>query len=158
MITVLIDKKQHTEQYSVWRYDPYHYCLKVLVERYVQWLHHRSAQGDVMAESRGGKEDMRLKQSFARVYAEGSEWVKPEVIQSQLTSQQLKVKPKANNITGLQLADLLAHASYKSALAHRLRTALSANFGGQIAQILLDEKYHRSPTGKIDGWGVKWLP
>lgn len=158
VISVIIDKQQHTEQYSVWRYDPYHYCLKVLVERYVQWLQHASIQGDVMAESRGGREDMRLKQSFERVYEEGSEWVTPAQIQERLTSRQLKVKPKANNIAGLQLADLLAHVSYRVALTRRAGEPLPSNFGGQIGQILLAHKYHRSPSGKIDGWGLKWLP
>lgn len=158
VVTVVIDKLQHMEQYPLWRYDPYHYCLKVLVERYVLWLQSKEAVGDVMSESRGGKEDMRLKKSFERVYEEGSEWVSPPLIQSHLTSRQLKVKPKANNIAGLQLVDLLAHASFKATLAHHNNEPLPQNFGGQIAQILETQKYNRSLTGRIDGWGTKWLP
>lgn len=157
-ITVVIDKLQLTEQYSVWRYDPYHYCLKILIERYVLWLQARRAVGDVLAESRQGKEDLRLKRSFERVYEEGSEWVTPALIHEHLTSRQLKVKPKANNIAGLQLADIIAHPSYKVALARRNNEAIPRNFGGQIGQILLSEKYYRSPSGKVDGWGIKWLP
>ncbi|MCI0513574.1 DUF3800 domain-containing protein [candidate division KSB1 bacterium] len=34
VITVVIDKKQ----YSVWRFDPYHYCLRVVIERFVLFL------------------------------------------------------------------------------------------------------------------------
>jgi hypothetical protein len=158
VITAVVDKHQLIEQYQVWRYDPYHYCLKILVERYVRWLQRYNTEGDVMAESRGGREDIRLKKSFENVYAEGSDWVTPELIQLHLTSSQLKVKPKANNIAGLQLADLIAHPSYKVALARRNREALPDNFGGQIGQILLDSKYYRSPSGRIDGWGIKWLP
>src|SRR5450759_3950494 len=75
VITVVIDKLQHMQQYQVWRSDPYHYCLKILIERYVLWLQRRNVQGDVLAESREGKEDMRLKASFERIYEEGSEWV-----------------------------------------------------------------------------------
>jgi hypothetical protein len=157
-ITVVIDKLQHMEQYQVWRYDPYHYCLKVLIERFVLWLQLHDTQGDVMAESRGGNEDRRLKASFERIYDEGSEWVKPDAIHARLTSRQLKVKPKANNIAGLQLADIIAHPSFRAALARRNNEALLANFGGQIAQILEDQKYYRSPTGRFIGWGVKWLP
>ncbi len=158
VITVLIDKLQHFEQYHVWRYDPYHYCLKVLIERYVQWLESHSAMGDVLAESRGGREDQRLKKSFERVYHEGSEWVSPERVYACLTSRQLKVKPKANNIAGLQLADILAHCSYKGFLARKKGEPLPQNFGGQIAKILEDYKYNRSPSGRIEGWGRKWLP
>ncbi len=157
-ITVVIDKLQLIEQYKIWRYDPYHYCLKVLIERYVLWLQAHQEFGDVLAELRGGKEDLRLKKSFERVYEEGSDWVKPELLHKHLTSRQLKVKPKANNIAGLQLADIIAHPSYKVALARRNNDAIPRNFGGEIGQILLSEKYYQSPSGKIDGWGIKWLP
>lgn len=75
-----------------------------------------------------------------------------------LTSRQLKVKPKANNISGLQIADLVAHPRFKAARALLAREPLPANFGGEIARILLDAKYDRSSTGTIDGWGIKWLP
>jgi len=158
VITVVIDKLQHMEQYQVWRYDPYHYCLKVLIERYVRWLQARETTGDVLAESRGKREDMRLKKSFERVFEEGSEWVPPDLVQNHLTSRQLKVKPKANNLSGLQLADVLAHPSYKTALARHNGEALPQNFGGQIGQTLVDAKYYRSPSGRIEGWGIKWLP
>ena len=158
VITVIIDKLQHVEQYQVWRYDPYHYCLKVLIERYISWLKSRQLAGDVMAESRGAKEDLRLKHSFRRVYEEGTEYVDQETIQAHLTSRELKVKPKANNIAGLQIADVIAHPSFRTALARRNKEMPPQNFGGQIAQILEDQKYYRSPTGHFVGWGVKWLP
>ena len=74
------------------------------------------------------------------------------------TSKELKVKLKANNIAGLQLADLIAHPSFKATLARHQKQPLASNFGGQIAQILEDMKYYRSPDGQIDGWGRKWLP
>ena len=38
VITVIIDKLEHKTRYSVWQYDPYHYCLKVMLERYVLFL------------------------------------------------------------------------------------------------------------------------
>jgi hypothetical protein len=60
VITVCLDKRKHQEMYTVWRYDPYHYCLAILMERFNFWLNRREGQGDVMAESRGGKEDRRL--------------------------------------------------------------------------------------------------
>ena len=157
-ITVVIDKLEHNSRYSTWRFDPYHYCLTVLVERYVLWLHNNNSYGDVMAESRGGKEDRRLKDSFERVFEKGSDFIQHEIFTTHLTSRQLKVKPKSNNIVGLQLADLIAHPSFRAALARHNNESLPDNFGGQIAQILEASKLLRSPTGKIDGWGRKWLP
>ena len=111
VITVCLDKKKHKETYTTWRYDPYHYCLAVLLERFIFFLNRMNSQGDVMAESRGGKEDMRLKYSFARLWKDGTDYVAPDQFQKALTSKQLKVKPKTNNISGLQLADLIAHPS-----------------------------------------------
>jgi hypothetical protein len=68
------------------------------------------------------------------------------------------VKSKANNIAGLQLADLLAHPSFKYILCRRQKVAQPQTFGAQIAQILVNEKYLRSESGNLDGWGCKWLP
>jgi len=111
VITVCLDKKKHKETYTTWRYDPYHYCLAVLLERFIFFLNRMNSQGDVMTESRGGKEDMRLKYSFVRLWKDGTDYVAPDQFQKALTSKQLKVKPKTNNISGLQLADLIAHPS-----------------------------------------------
>lgn len=157
-ITVVIDKLEHKRLYKKWRYDPYHYCLVVLVERYCWWLRERDGQGDVLAESRGGKEDRRLKDSFSRLYTEGTEHVAPDVFKQYLTSKQLKVKPKSNNVAGLQLADLIAHPSYRDMKVRREGVQISDDFGTKVVALLNREKYSRSSEGKVDGWGRKWLP
>ena len=158
VITVAIDKLDHKKQYTSWRFDPYHYCLRVMLERFVPFLESRHARGDVMAESRGSKEDMRLKKSFEELILQGSEYVTPQRFLSALTSRQLKVKPKSNNIAGLQIADVLAHPSFRSMLAERDSAAMTAPFGSRIVEILHSSKYHRSKSGRIDGYGRKWLP
>ncbi len=53
---------------------------------------------------------------------------------------------------------LAAILSYRTATGTRNKHAQSANFGGRIATILEEKKYYRSPAGRIDGWGRKWLP
>lgn len=137
VITVCLDKKAHKETYSTWRYDPYHYCLAVLLERYVHLLDRRQARGDVMAESRGGKEDLRLKKSFEKLYENGTQFVEAQQFKKGLTSGQLKVKPKANNISGLQIADLLAHPSRNEILNERgLLNRELAPFARRVIEIL----------------------
>lgn len=158
VLTVVIDKLEHKQLYQAWQFEPYHYCLTVMVERFVLWLKNRSVKGDVMAESRGGEQDRRLKAVFEKIYIEGSDFVEAEVFSSHLTSRQLKVKPKDKNIAGLQLADLIAHPSFRAILAWKQQQPLPENFGGKIGKILEDSKYVRSPNGEIDGWGRKWLP
>jgi hypothetical protein len=157
VITAVIDKRDYLDRYQRWVYDPYHYCLTVIIERYVLWLHGRGEQGDVMAESRGGNEDRRLKDEFARIY-ETSAAVGNNRFAERLTSRQLKVKPKSANIAGLQIADMIAHPSYVATKARHDGRELADNFGGQIAAILEASKYRRRWDGQIDGYGRKWLP
>ncbi len=143
VITVCLDKKRHRDTYTTWRYDPYHYCLAVLLERFNFWLNRRQDRGDVMAESRGGKEDRRLKDSFHRLWEQGTEYVDPEQFQRSFTSRQLKVKPKTANISGLQLADLIAHPSRSEILDQNgLLGRPLAPFAQKVIDIL-QEKYDR---------------
>jgi len=143
VITVCLDKKRHKETYATWRYDPYHYCLAMLLERFAYFLGRRNCQGDVMAESRGGREDRRLKDSFARLWERGTEYVEPKQFQDRLTSRQLKVKTKSNNIAGLQLADLIAHPSRQEILHENgLASTPPASFAKKIVAVL-QNKYDR---------------
>jgi hypothetical protein len=144
VVTVCLDKKLHKEHYQTWRYDPYHYCMALLLERYVLLLKRNGALGDVMAESRGGKEDMRLKESFQRLWESGTDFVSHEMFQAHLTSRQLQLRSKVSNIAGLQIADLLAHTSRKEMLlAHKLIADDLTEFAQQIKAILM-KKYDRS--------------
>lgn len=159
VITVVIDKLAHREKYIVWQYQPYHYCLAVMLERYVLFLHYRNNKGDVMVESRGGKEDLKLKSSFSGLYESGTAKIPAGRWQERLTSCELKAKPKEANIAGLQVADLIAHPSRREILLenHLIQDSRDI-FGDQITTILLESKYLRSPRGKIQGYGKKLLP
>lgn len=159
VITVLIDKKAHRDQYAVWRFHPYHYCLTAMLERFVLFLHYSNQKGDVMVEARGSEEDGKLKQSYERLYEQGTDNISKEIWQNCLTSSKLKVKPKSANIAGLQLADLLAHPAQRQMLFVRGLVAQGSGvFGQQVCKILDGVKYHRSKNGKIDGYGQKLLP
>ena len=136
-------RRTHLETYQVWRYDPYHYCLALLLERFTFFLEQREAKGDVLAESRGGKEDMRLKKSFSRLWTEGTEYMNPERFHSVFTSKQLKVKAKANNISGLQKADIIAHPSRNEILKENdLLDRPLPPFGTKVIEIL-QRKYYQ---------------
>jgi len=57
MVCVVIDKKSHRDQYAD-PYHPYHYAMAAMLERYAGWLNYFNRVGDIMAESRGGEEDI----------------------------------------------------------------------------------------------------
>jgi hypothetical protein len=159
VFTVVIDKKEHKKRYAVWRFHPYHYCLTVTLERYVQWLSRVKVAGDVMVESRGKKENMQLERAFRHIYENGTEHVPRRLFQEQLTSQEIKIKPKAANIAGLQIADLIANPSRRDLICEKSGVEMTADFSRQIVQILKKNKYLKNPfNGNVTGWGTKWLP
>ena len=159
MITVVIDKYRHKNLYSVWKAQPYHYCLKVLLERYVMFLQAKRASGDAMVESRQAKDDLRLKDSYARLHNGGTENISAVDFQRRLSSKELKVKPKSANIAGLQLADLVACAAQRGLLAEKnLPVAADQAFDRNIMDLLKRLKFHRSESGRIEGYGTKLLP
>jgi len=159
VITVIIDKLEHKQQYQTWQFHPYHYCIQVLLERFILFLEENDGRGDAMVESRGRAEDEKLKKSYSRLFEKGTDFVSAEQWQSRLSSGQLKLKPKSANIPGLQLADLIAYPSRKSILVERnIDETSGENFGTEIAKILEKYKYRRNPYGQIWGFGKKMLP
>ncbi len=80
---------------------------------------------------------MRLKKSFSRLWSEGTEYMNPGRFHDIFTSKQLKVKPKANNISGLQLADLVAHPSRNEILdENSLLDRPLPPFGTKVIELL----------------------
>jgi len=160
VITVVIDKKAHRDQYMVWHYHPYHYCLAVMLERFILFLHYGKNKGDVMIEARGTKEDDKLKESFSKLYKYGNDHIPAQRWQFRLTSKEIKIKLKSANIAGLQIADLIAHPSRREILIEKgLKSPEKNVFGDQICQILQRSKYLRNnTTGDIEGYGKKVLP
>lgn len=158
VITVIIDKKLHKQTYSVWRFHPYHYCMTCLLERYVLTLESANAIGDVMAESREKVDNMRLAKAYRYFYKKGTPNLDPARIKRRLSSVEIKIKRKADNIAGLQLADLIVNPSCRELICLRLGHAMTADFSRKVVAILNASKYRRSPWGKIVGWGTKWLP
>lgn len=158
IISVCIDKKKHRDTYLVWRYDPYHYCLQMLLERYVLFLKQKGKNGDVLAESRGGKDDMRLKDSYSRLFKNGTDYVSSELISQYITSKELKVKPKITNISGLQIADLIVHESRKEILKEQNVPSTKELTLFQTKMVsIMSKKYCQRNDGTIYGIGKKFI-
>lgn len=158
VISVVIDKEAHVDRYGAAALHPYHYCLVAMLERYCGFLNFLNAQGDIMAESRGGKEDMQLKEAYQRVYESGTQFRDPAFFQNTLTSKEIKVKPKSANIAGLQLADLLAHPCKNEILFEQKRIGKWAEvFGTQVCQCV-SGKYNRHVfQNRVQGYGKVFL-
>lgn len=155
---VVLDKKTHIEAYGTSAMHPYHYCLNVLLERYVKFLSSKNASGDVLAEARGKREDDLLRSEFSRFYENGTSFLGSDVVKKRLTSNKLKLKTKEARICGLELADMLATPmKYLTLKKYKKIEELSDNF----TKIVLENvfcKIRKSPfTGSTKGYGIKLI-
>lgn len=159
VIGVVLDKQEHNANYAAtWKYDPYHYCQEIILERFRLFLNLNNAIGDVMIESRGGKEDMRLKKSFRKLMENGTHYLSPAQLAEHITSKELKVKTKGANIAGLQLADLIAHAVRRHAF-NKFWDMYDGKhtFSDDIIEILERDKFFKY-RNNITRYGLKKLP
>jgi hypothetical protein len=159
LVAVVIDKLALRQKHGATAAHPYHLAAGFMLQRYCGYLNHVNRTGDVMAESRGGREDRLLADSYSRVYAQGV-WMSPAItFQHALTSKQLKVKNKSANIAGLQLADLLGHPVRQAILREEGRLAEPpAAFAARLNPIV-ETKFNRHLySGKIEGYGKVLFP
>jgi Protein of unknown function (DUF3800) len=154
--TVSIDKEEHLEKYKAWQFNPYHYAMTCLLERYVLWLHYSGFVGDEMGEARGPKHDAQLRDAF-RFFHKNGTIVRTSVIHARLISRELRLVLKKENVAAIQIADLLAHPAHRAYKFEKLGLNQPNDYGTALANILRNKTYHRRGS-KIEGYGRKWLP
>lgn len=156
--TVSIDKQEHLEKYKAWQFDPYHYVLTCLVERYVLWLNRMGFVGDVIGEARTEWHDRRLRQAYRHLYDHGSKFMRADIAKARLISRELRLQSKAADIAGLQAADLLAHPAHRTFKFMQQNIPIPDDYGASLIREL-EKVYDRNPVTKlIRGYGRKWLP
>jgi hypothetical protein len=101
---------------------------------------------------------MQLEKAYSYLYKNGTSHVPAKLFQRRLGGE-LKIQSKKANISGLQLVDLIANPSCRSLICAKTGNAMTAPYGLRVVAILEKSKYLRNPfTGRIEGWGAKWLP
>lgn len=135
LFAVVLDKKNHRERYGNSAHHPYNLCLTFLLERYKGFLKYHGCQGDVLAEGRGKNEDAQLMKEYSYVWKNGTYYNRAATFQSVLTSKNLKLRRKAANIAGLQLADLLAHPIKMDILSVQGREEWGPCYGKKLAAV-----------------------
>lgn len=159
VITALIDKQWMLKQYHWQKTHPYHYLMEILVEKYAQFLQRMESIGDIMPESRQAP-DGRLQAAYDLVRENGTQYASRDLITSMIRGKSLKFRRKKDNISGLQLCDLLAHPSHMNTRVKMRHDVELGPFAVQVKNILESSKYDRSPfdPSKIIGYGIKHLP
>ena len=144
VVAVVIDKAAYVARYHK-PASPYDYAMETGLERVFRHLETEGQAGKltpIIVERRGRREDNELELAFRRV-CDGSNAL------HQPLPFELVMIPKSSNSPGLQLTDLMA----RPVGIQHLRPG-QANRAYEVIQT----KFRRSPTGTIDGWGLKLLP
>lgn len=108
IIAVAIRKAAHKRTYGASSEDPYDFALKQAMERLMPVID-RTAQMKVtiLAEARGKNEDNALRLSFLQLTTAGTEQITADRFRD--INWRLTFVPKAMNIVGHQLADLIGY-------------------------------------------------
>jgi len=159
LVSLVIDKGRLQERYGEMTTHPYHLAVGFMLQRYARFLNRINRKGDVLTESRGGREDRLLKDEYTRVFERGIWKDRPAFFQAALTTKQLKIKPKRAGTAGLQLSDILGHPLKQFVLEQngRLEGTL-APFAQQIAAVVKDKWYCNPNSGRVDGYGMVLFP
>ena len=108
IIAVVIQKEALLKHYGDSARHPYHLSLEFLLERYARFIKRRdkNADGYILAEARGRKEDSLLKKQFSYYKEYGTRYENNTALANVTT---LWMEKKKANIAGLQIADLVAY-------------------------------------------------
>jgi hypothetical protein len=158
IILVVMDKKAHKEKYGERSFHPYNFSLAIMLERYYYFLKERNARGDVMIEGRGKEENKELIETYNTIYTKGTDYISDKEFQEVLTSKEIKIKNKTQNIAGLQICDLLAHPLKQCYLSEKgmLENTSKDEFRLKIYETVKDKFYKKE--GMIEGYGKKLFP
>lgn len=158
LLAVTIDKTTHgTKEYRSLKH-PYHYCLHALMERFCGLLNRLGKTGHVMAEARGKAEDYQLRASYREIYECGTRFLSVQKVQKTLVSPDLEIRKKHENISGLQLADTLAHPANRDVLvAYRRLDCHGSEFTERISQALKLKYNRKFGDGRVNGYGRIFL-
>ena len=144
IISTIIDKRTLVDDY-MYPYNPYDLAHKFCLERAYKYLQSVSGHVDqthIIVEMRGKIEDQKLRQTFNRV-CNGENYMGTRL------NFEIVFADKRLKSAGLQLADLTARPI---ALKHLRPDQMNRAFN------VIESKIHRSPSGKMDGWGIKIFP
>jgi len=106
IVACVIKKDKHLEKYGLAALDPYMLSLDCIVERFVFILREHGEKGIMVAESRNDILDNQLELAFLNLKISGTFYVRAKEIKNSISD--LVIREKNENITGLQIADLVA--------------------------------------------------
>lgn len=137
-------RKDHLVNRYAYPNNPYEIALGFGLERVSRWLRRRAAHEvtPVILECRGRREDDELELEFRRICS-GANY------RNETLPFEPRFVAKSANVPGLQLADLIARP-----IGRFILDQSQANRAFDVIETKLD----RSPSGRVNGWGLKVFP
>jgi hypothetical protein len=145
IIAAVIHKQRLTQRY-VRPSNPYAIALLFCMERLYAFMRDAGATEQtthIIVERRGKKEDEELELEFRRIADGANMW------RCRMDCFELVFVDKKANSSGLQLADLTARP-----IGLKVVRPTQPN----RAYDIIEGKFRRSPTGRVEGWGFKVFP
>lgn len=152
IVACAIRKDAHTEKYGLEAIDPYLLSLSIVVERLVFECDRRRQEGILIAESRNPTLDNALELAFLNLKIQGTHYVSATRIKQRLKS--LVFRNKQENVTGLQIADVVATPIGRRVLGKPTYASYS---GGADFYKAFEGKFRKS-WGRYLGAGLVVLP
>lgn len=146
VVACAIRKTSHLGRYGLAAADPYLMGLDVLVERFCFDVGPARAGGTIVAERRSSPLDERLEMAWETLKERGTRYVRGGDIGERITG--LDLRAKAENLPGLQLADLVVSPIGRHVLGKPEREDWH----------VVRSKLRCGPRGNTDGYGLVVLP
>lgn len=146
IVAAAVKKEEHLKQYGLAALDPYLLSLECLVERFVFELKESNEDGLIVAECRNSILDNELELAFLNLKIQGTRYIPATEIKKRI--RQLTTRQKRENITGLQIADLIASPIGRYALSKPIKPDFE----------ILKQKFRTGKNGQFEGYGLVILP
>lgn len=146
VVACVVCKDKHLTRYGLAAVDPYFLSLDILVERFCMDIGDIENGGLIIAENRNRLLDHELDLAWLNLKIQGTKYIQAQQIEKRIIS--LNLRSKADNIAGLQLADLVVSPIGRHVLGKQMKNDFK----------IIQDKFRRSSKGEWKGYGLIVLP
>jgi len=145
-VACVIRKDHHLAKYGLSALDLYMLSFDILVERFCFEIGHVSGGGLIVAEERHTILDRDLDLAYLNLKIQGTRYIRARDIVDRISG--LNLRPKSENVPGLQLADLVVSPIGRHVLGKQDKEDWR----------IVERKFRRTPEGRVQGAGLVILP
>jgi len=146
VVACVIRKQAHLSTYGLAALDPYLLSLDILIERFCMDIGGIPKSGMIIAEKRDPTLDRQLELAWLNLRIQGTQYMQAVEIDRRIRA--LTLRDKAENIAGLQLADLVVTPIGRRVLGKSIKEDYR----------IIESKFRRNWRGEVEGYGLVVLP